>query len=117
MNGNNKLLPYARELRKEMTPYERKLWYTFLRKYPVKINKQKIIDRYIVDFYCHSAKLVIEVDGIWHYEKDISEYDRIREEYLESCGLKVIRFSNEEISRDFRNVCSIIHGQIQLRSK
>ena len=58
---NNKLLPFAKELRKDMTPQERKLWYLFLRKYPIKIYKQRIIDDYIVDFYCHAARLVIEV--------------------------------------------------------
>ena len=56
-------LSTAKRLRREMTPHERKLWYLFLQKYPVKIYKQRIIDAFIVDFYCASAKLVIEVDG------------------------------------------------------
>ena len=60
---DNSQLENARRLRSEMTPHERKLWYLFLRKYPVKIYKQRIIGRFIVDFYCASAKLVIELDG------------------------------------------------------
>ena len=63
---DNTQLENARRLRREMTPHERKLWYLFLRKYPVKIYKQRIIGRFIVDFYCASAKLVIEVDGSQH---------------------------------------------------
>ena len=64
---DNRLLPNAKALRRTMTPHERKLWYLFLRSYPVKIYKQRIIDRYIVDFYCAKAKLVIEIDGSQHY--------------------------------------------------
>ena len=58
-----------------MTPHERKLWYLFLRKYPVKIYKQRIIGRFIVDFYCASARLVIELDGSQHYEPQGLAYD------------------------------------------
>ena len=63
---NNKLLPTARQLRQEMTPQERKLWYLFLRDYSVKVYKQRIIGSFIVDFYCHAAKLAIELDGMQH---------------------------------------------------
>ena len=72
---DNRQLENARRLRREMTPHERKLWYLFLRKYPVKIYKQRIIGRFIVDFYCASAKLVIEVDGSQHYEPQGMVYD------------------------------------------
>ncbi len=112
---NNKLLPNARKLRREMTPHERKLWYLFLRTYPVKIYKQRIIDNFIVDFYCASAKLVIEIDGSQHYEEEQQQYDRDRSAVLESYGLTVIRFANNEIDRQFRAVCEAIDMAIQRR--
>ncbi len=110
---NNALLPKARELRREMTPHERKLWYLFLRNYPVKIYKQRIIQSYIVDFYCASAKLVIEVDGSQHYEETGQQYDRERSAVLEREGLRVLRFSNREIDRDFTGVCQAIDNAIR----
>ena len=61
------MLPQARALRRNMTPQEAKLWYQFLRNYPVKIYKQRIIESFIVDFYCSKAQLVIEVDGAQHF--------------------------------------------------
>ena len=106
----------ARKLRREMTPHERKLWYLFLQKYPVKIYKQRIIDRYIVDFYCASAKLVIEIDGSQHYELQGKTSDAERTAVLESYGLKVIRYSNREIDRDFSAVCDQIDQTIQERA-
>ena len=108
-------LENARRLRREMTPYERKLWYLFLRKYPVKIYKQRIIGRYIVDFYCAGAKLVIEVDGSQHYEPESMAYDAERSVFLSGLGLEVLRFSNRDIDRDFRGVCEQIDITIQKR--
>ena len=105
---DNSKLETARKLRREMTPQERKLWYLFLQKYPVKIYKQRIIDRFVVDFYCASAKLVIEIDGSQHYEEQGKAYDTERTAILESYGLKVIRYSNREIDRHFREVCDQI---------
>ena len=105
---DNSKLEIARRLRREMTPHERKLWYLFLRKYPVKIYKQRIIGRYIVDFYCASAKLVIEVDGSQHYEPQGMKYDAERLDFLSDQGLRVLRFSNGDIDRDFRSVCEQI---------
>ena len=64
---NFRLLEQARELRRNMTPQERKLWYQYLRTYPVKIYKQQIIDSFIADFYYALARLVIEIDGAQHY--------------------------------------------------
>ena len=98
-----------------MTPHERKLWYLFLRKYPVKIYKQRIIGRFIVDFYCASAKLVIELDGSQHYETQGAAYDFERSEFLQAHGLEVLRFSNREIDKDFRGVCEQIDLIIQKR--
>jgi len=105
---DNALLPNAKSLRKNMTPHERKLWYLFLRSYPVKFYKQRIIGRYIVDFYCASAKLVIELDGSQHYENEAMENDIKRDDYFNSMGLKVLRFSNREIDREFAAVCEKI---------
>ena len=112
---NNSQLENARRLRREMTPHERKLWYLFLRKYPVKIYKQRIIGRFIVDFYCASAGLVIEVDGSQHYEPQEIAYDVERSAFLSTLGLDVLRFSNRDIDRDFRGVCTQIDMTIQKR--
>ena len=98
-----------------MTPHERKLWYLFLRKYPVKIYKQRIIGRFIVDFYCASAKLVIEVDGSQHYEPQCMAYDAERSEFLSAQDLEILRFSNRDIDRDFRGVCEQIDITIKKR--
>ncbi len=114
---NNKLLETARYLRREMTPQERKLWYCFLRTYPVKIYKQRIIDSFIVDFYCAPAKLVIEVDGAQHYTLEGRAHDQARSKVLERYGLCVVRFSNRKIDHEFKNVCEKIHYIIEKRMK
>ena len=98
-----------------MTPHERKLWYLFLRKYPLKIYKQRIIGRFIVDFYCASAGLVIELDGSQHYEPQGLAYDTERSQFLMALGLEVLRFSNWDIDCDFRDVCTQIDLIIQKR--
>ena len=112
---DNNQLENARRLRREMTPHERKLWYLFLRKYPAKIYKQRIIGRFIVDFYCASARLVIELDGTQHYEPQGMAYDSERTAFLTSLGLEVLRFSNRDIDRDFYGVCTKIDVTIQKR--
>lgn len=112
---NNKMLPRARELRRDMTPQERKLWYLFLRKYPVKMYKQRIIDSFIVDFYCASAKLVIELDGSQHYTEQGLAYDEERDAILSKYGLQILRFSNLEINTQFDAVCSLIDATVQKR--
>ena len=112
---DNNQLENARRLRREMTPHERKLWYLFLRNYPVKIYKQRIIGRFIVDFYCAPAKLVIEVDGSQHYQPQGMAYDSERSSFLTSLGLEVLRFSNRDIDRNFHGVCGQIDFSIQSR--
>ena len=112
---DNSQLENARRLRREMTPHERKLWYLFLRKYPVKIYKQRIIGKFIVDFYCASAQVVIEVDGSQHYEPQGMAYDKERSVFLSSLGLIVLRFSNRDLDRDFPGVCEQIDITIQNR--
>ena len=110
---DNGQLEKARRLRREMTPHERKLWYLFLRRYPVKIYKQRIIGSFIVDFYCAAARLVIEVDGFQHYEPEGMAYDAERSGYLTALGLEVMRFTNRDIDRHFHSVCEQIDITIQ----
>ena len=101
---NRQLVSLARQLRKEMTKEERHLWYDFLRTYPVRFSRQKVLGRYIADFYSAEAKLVIELDGSQHYEKENMESDAERTTFLENYGLVVIRIPNNEVSRNFRGV-------------
>ncbi|MGN0477202.1 MAG: endonuclease domain-containing protein [Ruminococcus sp.] len=105
----------ARELRKEMTKEERHLWYDFLRSYPVKFNRQKILGKYIVDFYSASAKLVIEIDGSQHYLEEGRLYDKQRTEYLEKYNLKVVRIPNGEINNNFEGICRYIDSIVKSR--
>ena len=114
---NDKLLETARELRRNMTVEEKCLWYRFLRYYPVKIYKQRIIGNYIVDFYCDSAKLVIEIDGYQHFTEKGKAEDKIRDEYMNSLGIEVLRFSNNDIRKKFKGVCSQIDKIIRERMK
>ena len=113
---NNPLLSRARELRREMTPQERKLWYLFLRKYPLKFYKQRIIASFIADFYCPKARLVIELDGSQHYQAPGMAYDSERTAALERYGLRVLRFSNADIDRQFPAVCEQIDQIVKERS-
>ena len=110
---NKSIVPTARMLRKNMTKEEKHLWYDFLRTYPVKFSRQKVLGKYIVDFYCAEAKLVVELDGMQHYEEDAMQYDAERTEYLEKYDLNVIRIDNREINKDFYNVCEYIDRLVQ----
>lgn len=101
-------IPLAKDLRKNMTPWERKLWYEFLRGYPIRFQRQKAIGKYIADFYCAKAGLVIELDGGGHYTKEQSEKDAQRSGELEKMGVHIIRFSNLDVDRDFYAVCEAI---------
>ena len=105
---NPALTENARKLRKSMTKEERHLWYDFLRHYPVRFLRQKVIDHYIADFYCREARLVIELDGSQHYSDEGLLKDRIRTSKIESRGLTVIRIPNNEIFRNFSGVCEYI---------
>ena len=105
---NPALTPNARKLRKEMTNEERYIWYSFLRNYPVRFLRQKVIDYYIADFYCASANLVIELDGSQHYEIQGMLNDKIRTEKIEVRGITVIRIPNNEVTHNFNGVCEYI---------
>ncbi len=114
-NGNNTKL--ARNLRKNMTPWERKLWYEFLRKYPVKFYRQRPIGNYIADFYCSGASLVIELDGGGHYTPEQQEKDKQRTQYLTDMGITVIRIINTDVDKNFRGVCEYIDMLVKDRVK
>ncbi len=105
----------ARALRRCATKYERHLWYDFLSQFPHRFNRQKVIGNYIVDFYCHDAKLAIELDGSQHYDNYGKDYDKKRTENLGKYGIKVIRFSNLDIERNFAGVCETIDLTVKKR--
>ena len=91
-----------------MTKEERHLWYDFLRSYPIKFLRQKILGKYIVDFYCAEAKLIVELDGSQHYETREMEYDTERTVYLKQYGIQVLRIPNNEVNQNFSGVCEYI---------
>ena len=105
---NKKLVENARTLRKNMTDEEKHLWYDFLKKLPVNVNRQKNIGNYIVDFLVSSANLVIELDGSQHWNEENKKSDKERDEYLEKLGLKVLRYSNKDVNENFDGVCADI---------
>ena len=110
---NKQLVPFAKQLRKEMTKEERHLWYDYLRTYPVRFSRQKVMGKYIADFCSAEAKLVIELDGSQHYDDRNMEKDAERTAFLETYGLMVIRIPNNEISRNFRGVCEYIDAAVR----
>ena len=110
---NKDMVQFARDLRKNMTKEERHLWYDFLRDYPIKFLRQKILGKYIVDFYCAKANVVIELDGSQHYEDTGSIYDKKRTDYLTKYGIKVIRISNLDILKNFEGVCAYIDDAVK----
>ena len=112
---NPDLTQLAKNLRKSMTKEENHLWYDFLRTYPVRIYRQRVIGNYIVDFYCAKAKLVIELDGSQHYSEDGSFRDLLRTDALEKTGILVVRYSNIDIMRNFSGVCADIDSIISAR--
>ena len=112
---NKNLVPVAKMLRKNMTAEENELWYKFLRLYPIKFLRQKILGNYVADFYCASAKLVVELDGSQHNTPEGVRYDTIRTEFLQEYGLLVLRIPNALIYRDFKTVCAYIDELVQKR--
>lgn len=102
------MLLKARELRKNMTREEKRLWYDFLKDYPLRFRKQEIFGKYILDFYCSAAKLAVEIDGAQHYTPESMKYDKKRTEYLKRNGITVIRLLNKNVNDDFENTCRYI---------
>ena len=112
---NKAIIPLAQNLRKNMTKEERRLWYDFLRDYPIKFSRQKVLGKYIVDFYSAKAKIVIELDGSQHYDNEGIEKDRERTAYLEEYGLKILRIPNNQVNENFRGVCEYIENEVNNR--
>ena len=107
MNENNNpyLTEISQELRRNMTKEEKHLWYDFLKTLPQTVNRQKVIGKYVVDFYCASAKIVIELDGSQHGGESMRKKDEMRDAYLNELGITVLRYTNIEIHDNFKNVC------------
>ena len=101
-------IPLAKALRKNMTPWERKLWYNYLRSYPLRFQRQKAIGNYITDFYCAKARLVVELDGGGHYTSEQAKMDKLRTKELEGMNLRVLRICNLDIDRNVTGVCEYI---------
>ena len=110
-----KLIPHAKELRKNATKQENHLWYDFLCHYPVRFQRQKTIDHFIADFYCHTAKLIIELDGAQHYDEQGLARDKERTAILSEYGVAVLRFSNSDIDHNFEGVCKVIDLTVRKR--
>ena len=110
---NSKIVPFAKELRKNMTKEERHLWYDFLRDYPVRFKRQKVLGKYIADFYCAKANIVVELDGSQHYEQEGLMDDEKRTEYLSQFGIKVVRISNLDVLKNFEGVCTFIDNEVK----
>ena len=105
---NKNYVPLAQQLRKEMTPEEKHLWYDFLKKLPCTVNRQKNIGDFIVDFYIASKNVAIEIDGRQHDMPENNEKDRKRDFELSKLGIKVLRYTNENINKNFNDVCGDI---------
>ena len=108
LDYNKKNIILAKNLRRNATSQENHLWYDFLSKYRIRFQRQKVIGDFIADFYCHQAKLVIEIDGTQHSTLQGREKDEFRTEVLSEYGLQVIRFTNLQIDTNFNGVCDYI---------
>ena len=117
MQKNENLTNNARSLRKSMTKEETKLWYQFLRLYKPRFHRQFVVGNYIADFYCHQAKLVVELDGSQHFTPEEAIYDQKRTEFLKSQGLCVLRISNLDVMRRFREVCEAIDMAVKQKQE
>ncbi len=113
LNYNKKNIILARILRTSATPQENRLWYDFLSNYSVRFQRQKAIDDFIADFYCHKAGLVVEIDGSQHYDREGKEKDEFRTEILNGYNLKVIRFTNWQVDTNFHGVCLYIDAVVK----
>ena len=111
----SELITRAKELRKDATPQENHLWYDFLRSYPIRFQRQKTISGFIADFYCHKAKLIVEIDGPQHYTDQGKAYDEERTAAFLKYDLIVLRFSNLEVVCKFGSVCETIDLTVKER--
>ncbi len=109
MKNSSDMICRSKQLRKNMTKEERRLWYDFLCTHPFRFRRQHPVDKYIVDFYCHDVKIAIELDGSQHFAPEGMEYDRKRTDYLQAQGIFVLRYSNADVMQNFRGVCEHIN--------
>ena len=116
MERNSELTENAKTLRKNLTKEEAQLWYQFLCRFKPRFHRQYVIGNYIADFYCHQAKLIVELDGSQHYDPEKMEYDRKRTTYFEDQGLSVLRFTNLDVTRRFKNVCDAVFQAVEART-
>ncbi|MBQ4116559.1 MAG: endonuclease domain-containing protein [Clostridia bacterium] len=107
-NYNRKLKTNAQNLRKNMTDEEKHLWYDFLKKLPMTVNRQKTIGNYIVDFFIASKRVVIELDGSQHRLPENKQADEKRDADLRSLGVTVLRYRNLDVNTNFNVVCEDI---------
>ena len=115
MESNRNITKLSQNLRTNGTKEENTLWYQYLRRYPVQFRRQCPFGKYIVDFYCAKALLVVELDGSQHYDPKIMELDAVRSAYLESLGILVLRFSNKEVNENLPGVCQAIDQAVNQR--
>ncbi len=116
MRHSDIMRAYSQELRRHMTKNEKHLWYDFLKLLPITVQRQKIIDRYILDFYIAEAKLAIELDGSQHYKEENKLSDANRDKFLLDKGIKVVRYTNLTLHENFEGVCADILNHIFLLS-
>ena len=114
---NKDIVPTAKMLRKNMTKEENHLWYDFLRTYPVRFSRQKVLGKYIADFYCAKAGLIVEIDGSQHYDEAQIRLDQARTRYFQSPGLAVVRYTNADVNLRFAAVCEDILRRLPLEGK
>jgi len=105
----------ARELRKQATSQENHLWFDYLSAYPVRFRRQHVFEGYIVDFYCPKAKLVIELDGKQHHDAQHAAYDMERTKWLQAQGIQVLRFDNQDVEKEFQDICQRIDAAVKSR--
>ena len=114
---NKDLIRVAKNLRSNMTKEEKHLWYDYLKNYKVRFSRQKILGKYVADFYCAKANLVIELDGSQHYQEKELDYDKARTEYLSKFNIKVVWIPNNEVNKNFDGVCRYIDMTVQQNLK
>jgi very-short-patch-repair endonuclease len=103
----------ARELRRNMTAPEKKLWYEFLRSAPLRFTRQKPLGQFVADFYCARRQLAVEIDGDSHFDSRAERKDTLRSAALRAEGIRVLRFTNLEVMRNFSGVCERILEELR----
>lgn len=115
MKHNPELSPFARQLRKNMTKEECELWYKYLRKYPYQFRRQVTVGTYILDFYCASAKVAVELDGSQHFMDEGKRHDEARTKFLERQDIRMLRYPNSVVMKNLQGVCSDIDRVVRQR--